>query len=194
MRGIARVALVAVMALAVFASLGTPAYAALAGGGAVSGTVTITNAGCIPVATAAPGPVTYTFSDVVIPGVFANDAGQAFAGQIDVSNVKGASVAPHDNTVMGQGTVNSATDKATFTGSLPPNSISGTFFGKYLRVGSVVLVDLDVAGKVNNGTTQTTKVSVAAHFQPTNGDGVVQPVCAAAFGGVYATADNPLIT
>ncbi|MGH2830484.1 MAG: hypothetical protein ACRDJM_08360 [Actinomycetota bacterium] len=193
MRNIGRVALVAAMAFAVFASLGTPAYAVPAGGGTVGGTVKITNVpDCIPVATAPPAPVTYTFNDVIIPGVFATSEGQAFAGQIDVANVKGASVAPHDNTVMGQGTVNSSTDRATFTGS-SATTITGTFFGKYLRVGSVVLVDLDVAFRVNGGPQQTTKVSVAAHFQPTNGDGVVQPVCEAAFGGVYATADNPAI-
>lgn len=194
MRGIARVALVGAVALVMLATLGAPAHAVIAGGGAVGGTVKITNAGCIPVATAPPAPVTYTFSDVIIPGVLATDAGQAYAGPIDVSNVKGQSVAPHDNTLMGQGLVNSALDQATFTGSSPTSSITGTFYGKYLRVGSVVLVDLDITGRYNGGAVQTGEVSVAAQFQPTVGDGFVQPVCEAAFGGVYATVDNPAIS
>lgn len=194
MKGLTRVALVGAMALMILATFGMPAHAAIVGGGAVGGTVKITNAGCIPVATAPPGPVTYTFSDVIIPGVLASDAGQAYAGPIDVSNVKGASVAPHDNTLQGQGSVNSALDKATFTGSSPTSTITGTFYGKYLRVGSVVLVDLDITGRYNGGVVQTAKVAVAAHFQPTVGDGFVAPVCEAAFGGVYATVDNPAIS
>ena len=189
MKRLTRLSIVAaITALSLVALMGAPAGATIVGGGDVSGTVTITNPGCIPVATAPRGPVTYTFNEVVLQGIFANNAGQNYVGNIDVANVKGGSGPAGDNTVQGAGTVNSATDRATFAGA--GNAITGNFYGAYQRIGSIVLVDLNVtvltiAGHASN---ETAGVTVAAQFSPTIGDGFSSPVCAANFTGLYATA------
>jgi len=183
MRKASKIGLVLAVASVVLASL--PAQATIAGGGEVVGNVTITNPGCIPVATAAKKPVTYTFSDVVLTGSF-TDTSKVFAGPIDVANVKGASLPAGDNTIEGHGTVNSALDRATFTGtSLNGTKIAGNFYGTYDRAGSIVLVDLNVSASIDGAAPQATKIHVSAQFSPSQGDGFSSPVCAASFAGPF---------
>lgn len=162
-----------------------PASAAVTGQGQVVGTVTLTNGTtCIPVATAAKAVTTYSFSGVVITGDFA-DGANSYNGPVGVTNVNGGSNPSGENTIGGSGNVNTIGSPASFSGSTGGKTISGTFYGNYSRNGSIVTVSLIVTASINGAASQTFPLTVAANFQPTSGNGVTTPICAATFSGVY---------
>lgn len=184
------------LGLAVAASIGlisasaAPAGAAVVGGGQATGTVTLANPG-MPVATAPQGATTYTFTGVVITGIF-SDGLNAFDGTINVVNVKGGS--PAENTISGSGNVNTSGDQASLTGVSAGKTICGRFYGTFSRVGSIVLVDLNATLTIASGTTvspcagtSAAQITVAAEFSPTAGNGVTTNITVANFTGVYAT-------
>jgi len=184
MKRATRLSIAITVALSVVALMAMPASATVLGGGEVVGTVTLTNPGCIPVASAPAKPTTYKFDDVVLTGAFSDGSTSPFAGPINVSNVKGGS--PGENTIQGSGTVNSATDKATFNST--DSQTAGTFYGTFQRVGSIVIVSLNANGKIQGGAAQSFHITVAANFAPAAGqDGFVTPICSASFTGGFGT-------
>lgn len=173
--------LVSAMAFAVFASLGTSAWAAT-GAGTVVGEV-----GTLPGITATPTNQAITFSDVVITGSFnSNDNTAQFLGLVDVSGVSASGI---NSIPMGSGPVNSTAVPFTFRSS---NAVTGTVTdgkcsGSYQRVGSIVLVPLNCTAKVG-GKPFSGSVNVVSQFTPTQGDGISQPITKANFTGGYVVS------
>jgi hypothetical protein len=155
----------------------TPAGAA-AGGGVVTGNVTIvTPATGIPL-TGPCTPTTYTFSSVVLDGVI-NHAGKTYAGPIKTSNVKGGSSCDV-GTGPTTGTVNTAANPATFSGAVGAMTISGKFYGTFTRVATHVIVSLNVIqAKICNasgcGAPFSTRVRLdVSEFIPTQVSGGIK--------------------
>lgn len=173
--------MVTAVAFAVFASMGTSAWAA-SGAGTVVGEV-----GTLPGITATPTNQAITFSDVVISGSFiSNDNSTQFLGLVDVSGVSASGI---NSIPMGSGPVNSSAVPFTFRSSnnLLGNVTEGQCYGSYQRVGSIVLVPLTCSGKVS-GKVFSGSVNVVSQFTPTQGDGITTPITKANFTGAYVVS------
>lgn len=178
---VGRYLLVSAVAFAVFASMGTNAWAA-SGAGTVVGEV-----GTLPGITATPTNQTITFSDVVISGSFvSNDNSAQFLGLVDVSGVSASGI---NSIPMGNGPVNSVAVPFTFRSSsaVMGNVTDGRCSGSYQRVGSIVLVPLTCSGKVA-GRVFSGSVNVVSQFTPTQGDGITTPITKANFTGTYVVS------
>lgn len=141
--------------------------------------------------TLAPGKCekqTYTFSSVILNG-FMSDGTSTFVGSIGTGNVKGESTRPGgDCADVGKGTVNTSTDRGTFSsGAGAPNAVSGNFFGGYERHGSHVIVTLK--GDVNfagGGTYSGVPINLdASEFIPTKIDAGTGRIVEANFTGEW---------
>lgn len=177
MRKASKLVVLAALVSALFMILPSAQAAEIAG--VVDGNVQLANGG-IPLQ-GCNSNVTYTFQNVVIRGTF-RTGNTVFAGEIRTLNVHGGTTGC-ESTSSGVGTVNSASDPATFTGT-GAGTASGTFFGTYTRTESIVLVNLNVSGNVN-GSAFTQTVFVRAQFTPTFiASGAIQ---AASFVGEFSS-------
>jgi hypothetical protein len=174
-------ALVATVVMVVVIALSAmPAGAAVVGGGSVVGNVTIGGSG-IPTLTEAKAPTSYTFAAINIIGTFRSNNGGNFAGLIKIpAGVTGGS--PGENTLSGKGSVNSFSFSGTTSGNI---KISGTCSGKFNRTLSIVIVNLNCSASVGGKPAQAAKVTVAAQFTPTSGNGITTRVKKASFAGIY---------
>ena len=183
MRRIARLSMVAGTALAVLSSFGTPAWAAGAVGGTVSGTVTISPG----IDLNSNGLVqAITFAPIALSGSFVPaDPTKAFIGGITTSIVFAHSTA--ESTTMGVGTIDAFTfDETTPTGVIVNGKCNQG--GRYQRVGSVVVVNLTCSATIN-GSPFGGGVTVLAQFTPTDGNnGVTGKIRTANFTGAYVAA------
>lgn len=152
-----KLGLVLVAGLAVLMVM-TSAPAAVQGGGVVTGNVKIaTPSTGIPL-TGACKPTTYTFSSVVLDGVFVNGT-QFYAGAIKTVGVKGGS--PCDVGSGSSGTVNSASAPASFSGATGGKTVSGKFYGTFKRTAVLVQVTLNVIQvKLNGASVPNFKVKL----------------------------------
>ena len=172
--------LTAIIATLAVLAVGTPASAAVTGGGTVVGTVNIQGSG-IPTITQAKGPTTYKFGAVNITGLFQSANGGTFIGTIAIpAGVTGGS--PGENTLGGNGSVN----LFSFTGS-GVGTIMGTCQGKFSRNVSIVVVNLKCSVQVAGKPAKAAAVTVVANFTPTNGNGVTTRVKSANFAGSYTS-------
>ena len=185
MRGTRKVVLLTaiVATLAVFASL-TPVSAAATGGGAVSGTVSITSpATGIPPLNQPKVATTYSFGAITIAGVFRSSNGGNFVGTIKIpAGVQGAS--PSENANGGSGSVNYFTfaHQQKVVGSF-----AGWCQGTFKRTLSIVIVKLACGVRVGPKPEVPAKVNVYANFSPTAGNGVTTGVKKANFTGIYTS-------
>lgn len=160
-----------------------PAGAAVNGAGSAIGNVTIGGSG-IPTLNEPKAPTTYTFQAVNLLGTFRSANGGTFAGLIKIpAGVTGGS--PSENTLQGKGSVNKFSFSGTTSGNI---KISGTCSGTFGRTLSIVIVNLNCSVSVGGKPSQSAKVTVAAQFTPTQGNGVTTRVKKASFAGVYRSA------
>jgi hypothetical protein len=156
-----------------------PAGALTVGGGAVTGTVTISGITLTAQAT------NYTFRPIQLAGAIADSNGSACAGLITTSVVTGGSASEDLN--GGSGTVN----PFTFSGSNAACSVNGSTngTGAFSRTGPLVTVTINatltICTAVLGCHTSTANITVVALFLPTSGNGVTAPVTQAAFVGVF---------
>ncbi|MHB8510812.1 MAG: hypothetical protein ACYDCC_01420 [Actinomycetota bacterium] len=191
MRKLARLTIVSVIALGLFATLGSPAAFAGVGGGTVAGTVTtLPGFGACP--TSNPNCTTLqtsiVFGGIVISGAFTSDdmlhqwVGTVSTGKNDT--VTATDLPPGGSLATDMGRVNafSVYPSATVAGHLTSGSCSGT----YQRVGSIVVVPLSCQFALDGTAINShSTINVVAQFTPTSGDGVTTAITAAQFDGVY---------
>lgn len=133
----------------------------------------------------------YVFEGVVIVGTLVDSNNNAFTGKVDVSNTKGQSTIC-ESASDGKGTVNTATNQASFAASGVGGNVNGTYYGWYCRAESYVHVDLFVTFSINGGPSSTVPLNVDAHFQATEVDTGQNPptVEKAAFAGGFQSPAN----
>jgi hypothetical protein len=154
-----------------------PASAATGGAvGAVVGTVGPISPGITLTCT----PQTYSFAPITIEGAIAAGT-QTAVGTITTSGISGGSTGC-ESTTGGNGTVGAFTLSSTLGVGTVSGSCTG---GTYLRVGSIVLVNINCTINVNGTTTSLPSLAVVAQFTPTSGNGVTTPVTAANFAGAW---------
>lgn len=174
---------VSVAVVVTIALTSVPAGAAVTGAGSAVGNVTIGGSG-IPTLTQPKAPTTYTFTAVNLLGSFRSANGGNFVGLIKIpAGVTGGS--PGENTLQGKGSVNTFSFNGTTSGNI---KISGVCGGGFNRVLSIVVVNLNCNVSVGGKSSQAAKVTVAAQFTPTQGNGLTTRVKKASFAGVYRSA------
>ena len=135
----------------------------------------------------------YNFSGVIINGAVSG-GGQTYVGTIGTAGVRGESTSlcpngtPGETLQGGSGTVNSAASPAHFSGNIPgtSSSVSGDFYGTYVRTNSIVTVSLNILNLTINGVnTGSTTAKVAAQFTPTSFNTSTGAIKAAEFAGSF---------
>lgn len=197
MRKTSRLLVTTAMTMAVFASLGTPAWAGL-GTGTVTGSVTTDGIGACtngdPLCRKPQNNI--RFSGVLITGTFvSNDNTKVYVGSVTVgtSNVVTAKSTTGGTLADDAGVVYrfSVDDAVSATGSRINNGGSSTTgcLGNYQRVGTVVIVTLNCKFSIDSAAINvTTAITILAQFTPTAGDGVTTPVTAANFTGPFVAS------
>lgn len=177
------IALSGLMVVSMPSAIAAPATAT----GAVDGTVTITSpASGIPTdPNAACVTTNYTFGAITLAGLFrSNDGSQSWAGAFGTNNVSGGSYANTECATSGSGYVASSGTPATFSGTNATGTISGSYYGTYQRIGSVVVVTLTFNATVDGAPASGT-VLVTAQFTPTHINQGTRGILAANFAGSF---------
>ena len=178
-------AVVAVLGLV----LGTPlpGGAISSGRGTVVGDIAIGGSG-IPVATAAPAPIAWAFTTVLIHVSIANTSGVSYTGCVNV-NANGASPAENANKGGGDMHVTNIA-RAACPGGVGPVTTGGNVSGIIGGAldGAYVREKTDVVAVVNgpitiNGVTFSAEVTIRGQLVATTGNGVTTNITRAQLQG-----------
>lgn len=128
----------------------------------------------------------YQFDGVKLTGTIILSNGKSFSGTITPTGVTGKSNGC-ETLNGGNGSVNSLTSQASFTGSGSVGSVSGNFYGTYTRTSSVVVVNLTASVTISGTTENNVTIIVRAQFIPNKVNPSTGCIEQAAFAGGFSS-------